>query len=116
MGGSGRQRYFRGMATVYTKRELLQALMSNGTAIRAFGVSSLGVFGSFARDAADATSDVDLLVEFEPGRKTLKNLVGLSHHLRSLLGREVELVTPASLNRFIGKHIIQEVEYVALAA
>ena len=101
---------------VNTKSELLHALSANAANIRAYGVSRLGLFGSFARDAAGPDSDVDLFVEFEPGRKSLKNLVGLSLHLEALLGRKVELVTPASLNPFIGRHIVQEVEYVALAA
>ena len=108
--------YIRGMSPVTTKGELLHALQANAAGIRAFGVSRLGLFGSFARDSAGPESDVDLLVEFAPERKTLKNLVGLSRHLESLLGRKVELVTPASLNQFIGKHIVQEVEYVPLAS
>lgn len=94
----------------------MHALHADAAGIRAYGVSRLGLFGSFARDAAGPESDVDLLMEFRPGGKTLKNLVGLSRHLEALLGRKVELVTPASLNPFIGRHIVQEVEYVALAA
>ena len=104
------------MPTVTTKAELLRALHAETRVIRAFGVARLGLFGSFARDAASANSDVDLLVEFAPGSKTLKNLVGLARYLEGELGRKVELVTPESLNRFIGKHIVQEVEHVALAA
>jgi predicted nucleotidyltransferase len=60
--------------------------------------------------------DVDLFVEIELERKTLKNMVALSRFLHDLLGRKVELVTPASLNPFTGKHILNEVEYVAFAA
>lgn len=101
---------------VNTKSELLAVLCADAAGIRAFGVARLGLFGSFARDTAGPQSDVDLLVEFMDGRKTLKNLVGLSRHLEALLERRVELVTPASLNPFIGPHIVQEVEYVALAA
>lgn len=104
------------MSRITSKNELLQALRANGASIRAFGVTRLGLFGSFARDTAGPSSDVDLLVEFAPGQKTLHNLVGLSRHLEELLGRKVELLTPASLNPFIGKHIAQEVEDVALAA
>ena len=101
---------------VNTKSQLLDALRADAAGILAFGVARLGLFGSFARDAAGPRSDVDLLVEFTAGQKSLKNLVGLSRHLEALLGRKVELVTPASLNTFIGRHIVQEVENVALAA
>ena len=91
-------------------------LQANAAAIQAFGVARLGVFGSFARDTATAQSDVDLFVEFAVERKSLKNLVGLSRFLENLLDRKVELVTPAALNAFTGKYILQEVQYVALAA
>ncbi len=104
------------MSTVRNKSELLGLLRQRGSDIRAFGVERLGLFGSFARDEARVDSDVDLFVEFDPAQKTLKNLVGLSHFLQELLGRKVEIVTPGSLNRFTGKYITQEVEYVALAA
>jgi len=104
------------MPNITTKQELLHALQANGAAIRGFGVSGLGLFGSFARDTAGPQSDVDLLVEFDPEQKTLKNLVGLSRHLEELLGRKVELVTQAALNAFMGKYILEEVEHVALAA
>lgn len=108
--------YLGTMGTVRNRRELIGMLEANATAIEAFGVTRLGVFGSFARDTAGADSDVDLIVEFAPDRKTLKALVSLSRHLESLLGRKVELVTPAALNPFTGKYILQEVRYVAFAA
>ena len=104
------------MSSVQDRAELIATLEANAGAIRAYGVARLGVFGSFARDKAAPYSDVDLFVEFAEGRKSLKNLVGLSHMLEALLGRKVDLVTPASLNTFIGKYILQEVQYVALAA
>jgi len=99
-----------------TKKEILELLKQNSAEIRNFGVLRLGLFGSFAREASTNDSDVDLLVEFHPEHKTLKNLVGLSEFLHRLLQRKVEIVTPQSLNPFIGKYITQEVEYVALAA
>lgn len=104
------------MVRTENKAQLLEALQANAAHIRSYGVTRLGVFGSFARDSATALSDVDLFVEFAPERKSLKNLVGLSRYLEGLLGRKVDLVTPASLNIFIGKYILQEVQYVALAA
>ena len=104
------------MRTVESKAELLEALQANAAHIRSFGVGRLGVFGSFVRGTAAAHSDVDLIVEFATGQKSLKNLVGLSRFLEGLLGRKVDLVTPAALNPFTGKYILQEVQYVALAA
>ena len=104
------------MPKVRNKTELIQALQRNAQDIRSYGVDRLGVFGSFARDTATPESDVDLLVEFSAGSKTLKNLLGLARLLEDLLGRKVELVTPAALNAFTGRYILEEVQDVALAA
>ena len=104
------------MPVVANRAQLLLILKGNARSIQAFGVLKLGVFGSFARDTATPESDVDLFVEFAPDRKTLKSLLGLSRYLGTLLGRKVELVTPGSLNPFIGKYILEEVQYVPLAA
>ncbi len=104
------------MPVVENREQLLQILQANAAAIQAFGVLKLGVFGSFARDNANPQSDVDLFVVFIPSQKTLKSLLGLSRFLEERLSRKVELVTPGSLNPFIGKYILEEVQYVPLAA
>jgi len=101
---------------VQTKDELITVLTENRDRIRALGVRRLGLFGSFARGEQRADSDVDVLVEFEPGQKTFDRFIGLSFCLEDLLGRAVELVTPESLSPHIGPHILREVEYVSVAA
>jgi predicted nucleotidyltransferase len=60
------------------------------------GARSIRVFGSVARGDNVEGSDVDFLVEFDPGR-TLFDLIGLRLDLRELLGVEVDVVTPGSL-------------------
>lgn len=61
-------------------------------------VRRLGVFGSAARGEATKASDVDLLVEFEKGAQTsLFDMVRLQEELSRLLGRKVDLATPAIL-------------------
>lgn len=104
------------MPDLQNRAELVKALRANAVGIQAFCVERLGVFGSFARETATPQSDVDLFVEFAPERRTLKDLMGLSRYLEERLDRKVELVTPAALNAFTGKHILQEVQYVPLAA
>lgn len=101
---------------VNTKEELLDAINANKQTICSFGVKQLGIFGSFARNEATEESDVDFLIDFFPESKTLKNIVGLSNFLQKILARKVEIVTPQSLNKYIGKYIMQEVLYVTLAA
>jgi len=61
------------------------------------GVVRASIFGSVARGEATGTSDVDFLVEFEKGR-TLVDLSGLRLDLCEVLGRDVDVATPASLH------------------
>lgn len=61
-----------------------------------YGLTSLAVFGSFARGEQTATSDVDLLVEYR-GVLGLFDLGGLVVDLEDLLGRPVEIADPSRL-------------------
>lgn len=102
--------------SVLTKQDILTVLRENSAQIKALGVRRLGLFGSFARGQQTSASDVDLLVEFEPGQKTFDNFMRLSFLLEDLLRRRVELVTPEALSPHLGPHILNEVEYAPLAA
>ncbi len=102
-------------AGVRTKHDVVALLRHNRDPIRALGVKRLGLFGSFVRDQQGPESDVDLLVEFEPGRKTFDNFIALPFLLEDLLQRRVELVTSESLSPYLRPHILDEVED-ALAA
>lgn len=99
---------------VQNKDTLLSMLIANKQAIRSFGVSRLGVFGSFIDGTLRNNSDVDLLVEFNPIQKNYDNFIELSFYLEDLLGRKVDLVTPQSLSKYIGPHILNQAEYVAI--
>jgi len=101
-------------AVIHTKVDLLFLLKANKKKIRSFGVKKLSLFGSFASDQVKSESDVDFLVEFEPSMKTYDNFMDLSFFLEDLLGRKVELVTPQSLSKYIGPHILKLAEHVRL--
>lgn len=60
------------------------------------GASNVRVFGSVARGSAGPESDIDLLVDFEPGR-SLVDHVGLWRDLEDLLGRPVDVVSSGGL-------------------
>jgi predicted nucleotidyltransferase len=102
--------------TTMTKEDILNALRANAERIRAFGVKRIGLFGSFARGRPSEDSDVDLLVEFEPGRKSFDNFMQLCFFLDETLQRRVEVVTPEALSPYLGPGILAETEYVELAA
>ena len=69
------------------------------------GVESVAVFGSRARDDARPTSDVDLLVRFEPGRSLL-DVAALKIELEELLGCPVDLVTDGALSPYLRDHVL----------
>jgi predicted nucleotidyltransferase len=77
-----------------------------------FGVKSLVLFGSVARDAATAASDVDLLVEFDRSTGYF-GLVRAHLHLQEILGRPVDLGTPGSLRPAMRTRVEQEANRVA---
>jgi uncharacterized protein len=98
---------------IKTKSELFNALVSYEAQLKKYGVRRCGVFGSFARGKQTDQSDIDILVEFEPGQKSFDNFMHLAFFLEDKFGRRVELVTPESLSPYIGPHILREVEYVS---
>lgn len=102
--------------SVQTKKSVVSRVQDHRQQIRAYGVKQFGLFGSFVREQQDKDSDIDILVSFDPGKKTFDNFMHLSLFLEELLGRRIELVTTESLSPHIGPHILSEVEYVALDA
>ena len=74
---------------------------------RKFGARSVRLFGSLARWDADAASDIDLLVELEPGRSLL-DLGGMQFELEALLGRHVDVVTERGLRPRIRDRVLRE--------
>jgi predicted nucleotidyltransferase len=88
--------------------ELLAAKRAEVLKIAAqYGARRVRVFGSVARDEADEHSDIDLLVDLEPGRSVL-DLGGMLMDLRSLLGRKVDVVTERGLKPRIRDRVLRE--------
>ncbi len=78
-----------------------------------YGVREIGVFGSHVRGEQAETSDVDILVEFDPNaRVSLLDFVTLEMYLSDLLGVRVDLVERSALKPRIGRHVLSEVIYV----
>ncbi len=105
-----------GRRAVSTKHDIVELLRQNVHTLSSFGIRRIGLFGSFVRNEQQPTSDIDFLVEFDPKRKTFDNFMALSFFLEELLQRKVELVTAESLSPYLGPYILEEVEYVSLAA
>ena len=71
------------------------------------GAKNVRVFGSVARGQAGPDSDIDFLVDLEPGRSLL-DLGGLLVDLQALLGRPVDVVTEAGLRERIQQRVLEE--------
>jgi uncharacterized protein len=79
-------------------------------------IRRLAFFGSVLRaDFCDA-SDIDVLVEFEPGHVPGFAFFGLQDELGRLLGRKVDLHTPASLSDYFRDQVLREAESAYVAA
>ena len=77
-----------------------------------FHISEIGIFGSFTRGEATASSDIDILVAFEKGHKDFFNYMRLKFYLEELLGRNVDLVIRNAVKPRLQERILSEVKYV----
>ena len=103
------------MATAHlTKADILRTLREHDEDLKRFSVRRIGLFGSFAHDRQRPDSDVDFVVEFE--RPTYDNFYELSIFLESLVGRDVEILTPDGVDSIrveeVARSIRESVEYV----
>ncbi len=74
-------------------------------------IRRLALFGSALRGQLRPDSDIDLLVEFEPGHTPgLLGMARLERELSALLGRKVDLRTPNDLSRYFRDEVLREAE------
>ncbi len=95
-----------------TRNQILQQLKIHKPEFSKFGIQSIGLFGSYIRNEQTENSDIDLLIDFEPGKATFDNLMGFHDIIDVLFKNEkVEIVTRNSLSPYIGPKILNEVQY-----
>jgi predicted nucleotidyltransferase len=75
-------------------------------------IQRLALFGSVVRDDFRPDSDVDVLVQFEPGKAPGWEFFGMQDELTQLLGRNVDLNTPGFLSRYFRDRVLAEAETV----
>ena len=78
-------------------------------------IRRLALFGSVLRDDFGPHSDVDVLVEFEPGVRTGFRFFAIQDELSEIIGRPVDLNTPECLSKYFRDRVLDEaeVQYVA---
>ncbi len=96
-------------------------LVIDRSAVRAFcqrhHIARLALFGSALRKDFGPDSDVDVLVEFQPGHVPGLSFVSMERELSGLVqGRRVDLVTPKFLNVRIRERVLREAEPLYVAA
>ena len=80
---------------------------------RDYHVTELGIFGSYVRGEQTENSDVDVLIDFEPGfRFGLVTFCNIENQISDVLGEKVDLVMKRALKPRIGKRILQDVIYL----
>ena len=78
-----------------------------------YHIIKIGLIGSFARDEQNEKSDIDLLVEFEPGTENIFDVkIKFKHFLKSNFGRDVDICREKYIKPFIKDYILKEVIYV----
>lgn len=96
-----------------TRENILTVLRNHKSQISKFGVSSIGLFGSYVRNEQSAKSDIDLLVDFEPEKENFDNYMAVYDIFESLFQNEkIEIVTKNGLSKYIGPKILNDVMYV----
>jgi predicted nucleotidyltransferase len=98
-----------------TLLSITQTLESQKHTLQSFGLKKIGIFGSTARGEESATSDIDLILDFEPTKKTYKNFFAGTTYLEKLLKRPVDAVTPQALSPYIKPHMEKDVIYVQIS-
>ena len=93
--------------------EIVEYLRNNKKVLRDnFGVTRLGLFGSFAAHRQRISSDIDLVVEFENGRKNIHAFLRLKRFLEKELARKVDLGFEHSLKPIVRENIKGSILYV----
>lgn len=92
-----------------TKKEIIAILKKELPYLRdIFGVKRIGLFGSSAKGIQREDSDVDLVVEFE--KPIGLKFIELSEHIENILGRKVDILTPAGIKSIRIKKVAEDIK------
>jgi uncharacterized protein len=95
------------------KKQAVAALKEQSDAVKALGATSLYLFGSTVRDAAQPASDLDLFIDYDrSGRFSLIELVGIKQLLEQRLGVPVDVTTRDSLDPLLRDRIEASAERI----
>jgi hypothetical protein len=79
-------------------------------------IRRLALFGSAVRDDFTSDSDIDVLVEFEPGTRVGLDFFRMQDELTRIIGRKVDLNTRGFLSRYFREEVLSEARDIYVAA
>jgi len=94
-----------------TSDRIIKLINENNQKIKKFGVKRIGLFGSYVTNNQKSESDIDVLVEFEKGKKTFDNYMELKFYLENLFDCNVDLVVREALKLELKRNILKSVKY-----
>jgi len=96
-----------------TQKEVLTYLQSHKQEFQEnFGVIKIGLFGSYARNEQTNESDIDLAIEIEKTKKSLKTFFAIKRSIENDLKRKVDLGIESSLKPTVKEYIQKDIIYV----
>lgn len=95
------------------KTAILYQLNAIKADLHKFGVTQLGLFGSYSNDTATKNSDIDVLIDFEPTQETFDNLMATCAILEQTFKlNKVDVITKNGLSKYISPYILKQTIYV----
>ncbi len=95
------------------KDEILLYLRENKEFfLKKYGVTNIGLFGSYVKGKESFDSDIDIAIQMKREKKTLKYFFGFKRELEKRFGKKVDLGIEDTLKPIVKKGIEKEIEYV----
>ncbi len=95
-----------------TKSFILNFLKTSKTHFnKTYGVTKIGLFGSYARDEQTEDSDIDIAIEID-SKNSFRSFFGLKKEIEQKLGKKIDLGIESALKPIAKKHIQKDLIYV----
>lgn len=96
----------------YSADEIIAYLKKNKSLFyERFGITSIGIFGSFARSEQTLSSDIDMVIEIEKDKKNIHNFLKIKRFLEEELGKKIDLGFEHSLKPIIREKVKKQIIY-----
>jgi len=98
-----------------TKQDIFKTIIDNKETIKSFGVTEIGLFGSYVRNEQTEDSDIDILIDYNIKEINYKKYFLFHEFMENLFkNQKIEIVSKNGLSPFIGPHILKSVNYVQI--